>query len=321
MLTSLEETARTHALTASARSIFVFSPFFASLFLHSSFSGPISAPWLILVSVGVPTLILLLIPIEKIADILLKHLKPKGPERQFKNVVEEIAIALGEPVESIQIYPSPIANVIVLPCIGQEVVVATEGALQELNRYELQALVAAQFAGMRDRWCRLATRAEIMWWALPWLMIFLVPSLLLGFAATAMVCFLSVFVAAFVPRWNEQARDLCADVVAVRTTFDPASLGSALRKLAEHANKSTDIKFGKFYLPTNPFLVVPRRVASTTTVSSTKGSRKWSSKDEVRMELLLRADRAEALAKGADPSDFTGREFSKRWRALGRKPD
>lgn len=295
----------------------VFVPFFASWFFFGDEPASIPLPWVLAISIAAPTLLVLLIPIEKIADFLLKYLQPERSERQFENVVDEIAIALGEQVESIQMYPSWIPNVIMLPCSGQEVVIATKGATQLLNRHELQALVAAQFAGMRDRWCRLATRAEIMWWALPWLLIFVIPCLILGFGTTAMVSFAALFAGLMLPRWNEQARDLCADVAAVRTTFDPKSLASAFRKLAEHADSSTNIKIGKFYLPMNPFLVVPRRMSTTSTVGGENG-RQWTSRDEVRLEMLLRADRAEALAEGADPSEFTGVEFSRRWRRLGR---
>lgn len=127
----------------------------------------------------------------------------------------------------------------------------------------------------------------------------------------------AIFVWAFSPRWIEQARDLCADVAAVRTTFDPQSLGSAMRKLAKGALFASNIKFAKFYLPTNPFQVVPRRANATTTVSGGGKKRRWTSADEVRLELLLRADRAEALAAGADPAEFTGKEFRRRWRELG----
>jgi Zn-dependent protease with chaperone function len=167
---------------------------------------------------------------------------------------------------------------------------------------------------MRNKWCRLATRAEIMWWALIWFFPIGLIGLMVDRQFALLTGFLFIFVYAFMPRKTEQARDLCADVVAVRTTFDPHSLASAMRKLAEHANVATKIDFGTYFLPMNPFLVIPKRVQSTTTVNG----RSWTQADEVRLELLLRADRAEAMANGGNPSDFTGREFSKRWSDLGK---
>ena len=313
----LEQSARRHAIVASTISVGFYVAYIACWFLKFEVGFVVPFIWVAAISLTLPILILLLMPLEKVADLLAKHLQPQPVEPQFENVVSEMAIALGEPVESIQSYPSPVANILMLPCSQREIVVATTGALEQLNRHELQATVAAQFAGMRDPWCRLATRAEIMWWAMPVLLLLTLPAFVFGFEPAAIASFLSIFVWAFSPRWIEQARDLCADVAAIRTTFDPQSLGSAMRKLAEQAHLATSIKFAKFYLPTNPFQVIPRRVESTTTVSSGSKRRQWNTSDEVRMELLLRADRAEALALGGDPANFTGREFRRRWSELG----
>lgn len=320
MLIDLERSARKHALTAAVRSIVVFAVFLAAWFFDEDFRPSISVLYIAAISIGLPTLILLVLPIERIADVLVKHFKPEPATRQFENVATEISLALVEPVESIQTYQSRVANIAMLPCSGREIVLATSAALEKLSRNELQALVAAQFAGMRDRWCRLATKAELMWWALPWMF----PLSLIGFVfdrpAGGVAAFLTLFVSIFAPRWNEQARDLCADVAAVQTTFDPSSLAGAMRKLAADAEQAVNVQFGRWYLPTNPFLVMPRRVQSTTTVSGGgKEQRSWTTADEVRLELLLRADRAEAMAQGADPREYTGREFSKRWKALGLK--
>lgn len=318
MVLNLELTARKHAVTSGLRSIVAYGILIFPWFLNREFSLGISWVWAAAISLAVPTIVLLILPLEKVADKLVRHLRPEPPTRRFDNVVSEIAVALNEPVESIQTYGCPVANIAMLPCSKSEIVVATTGALERLSRNELQALVAAQFAGMRDRWCRLATRAEIMWWSIPWCFPLILAGLMLGCPAASIVTFASVFFYVFLPRYTEQARDLCADVAAVRTTFDPGSLGNAMRKLAEQANEATRIDFGAWYLPTNPFLVIPRRNSSTTTVSFGGKERKWHAADEVRLELLLRADRAEALADGADPGEYTGREFRRRWRELGR---
>jgi Zn-dependent protease with chaperone function len=314
MLIGLEATARRQAIIASFWSVVSWAILIGSWFLNKD--GVPAFSWEVVagISLGISTVVLLILPLGKIADRVAKHLRPEPPTQQFDNLVNEIAIALVEPVESIQTYRCPVPNIAMLPCSNREIVVATTGALEQFSRYELQALVAAQFAGMRNRWCRMATRAEIMWWAIP----FYVPIGFIGLVVdrpiATLVAFIFIFVYAFMPRKTEQARDLCADLVAVRTTFDPQSLASAMRKLAEHAHAATKIDFGAWYLPTNPFLVIPKRNQTQTTVNG----RSWNQADEVRLELLLRADRAEAMANGANPSDFTGREFSRRWRKLGK---
>lgn len=315
MIISLESSASRHAISSSLRSIAVFAIIIGAWCFGRDGSSPLPLPGVIAISFLIPTLVLLLLPLEKIADAVARHLKPQPPTQKFENIVQEIAIGLNEPVENIQTHSCPVVNIAMLPCSEKHIVVATTGALEFLSRNELQALVAAQFAGMRDKWCRLATRAEIMWWSLVWVFPFTFLALLLDRPAAIFVSFASLFVLIFCPRWNEQARDLCADVAAIRTTFDPQSLGNAMRKLAEQAKKASHIRFAPWYLPSNPFLVIPKRFESKTSV----GDRSWSSTDEVKLELILRAERAEALANGADPRDYTGREFHRRWQALGKK--
>ncbi|MGD1978588.1 MAG: hypothetical protein PVJ98_04285 [Akkermansiaceae bacterium] len=316
MIGGLETVARNNALLAFFQVCLGWSMFVFPWCLDQEFRPLLPLPAVIAISLAVPAIVILLLPLEKFADKISKHLKPLPGEAQFENVVHEIAIALGEPVESIQLENCKIANVAMLPCTGREVVVATRGAVEQLTRYELQALVAAQFAGMRDRWCRLASKAEVVWWTMPWMSVLgFLPGWILGHHPVGIFYFMAIFVNVFVPRWHEQARDLCADVVAVRTTLDPQSLASAMKKLADQAHKAIEIEFGKWYLPTNPFLVIPRRANSTTK----SGGRKWTAGDEVKMEFELRADRAEALTNGEDPRKFTRREFSKRWSWLGRK--
>ena len=123
------------------------------------------------------------------------------------------------------------------------------------------------------------------------------------------------------PRWLEQVRDFCADVAAVSTTFDPTSLAQAMRKLAVASTSSHNLELGGRLLPVSPFLVMARREKLNTTMGWENSPRTWSSTDEVRLELLLRADRAEAMASGANPEEFTGKEYRKRWKQLGRSSE
>jgi len=318
MTIRLETVARRQAVFAAIQSYLFFVLFTASWLISLPFGPSISWLGVLGISLAAPVVLMLFLSPERIGNRLAKYLRPQPPSRAFENVVNEIALAVVEPVESIQTFDCSVANIAMLPCSGREIVVATTGALERLNRHEMQALVAAQFAGMRDPWCRLATRAEIMWWLVPWLFPLTGVAFVLEKFVAMAFCFFSLFVWAFAPRWTEQARDLCADVAAVRKTLDPQALGSAMRKLAEQADEAHEIKFGPWYLPTNPFIVVPKRVQSSASAGSGETRRNWTSADEVRMELLLRADRAEAMAKGADPHEYTGREYRKRWSDLGR---
>ena len=102
-------------------------------------------------------------------------------------------------------------------------------------------------------------------------------------------------------------------------TRHPAALANALRHLtpaASDGNKQRLVR--RWYLPISPFLVMPKRAQSTTSVSGGgRPTRTYTDVDEVASELRLRADRAEALASGADPRQFTGREYRRRWGQLG----
>jgi Zn-dependent protease with chaperone function len=316
MLAKLETLGRRGAIASALQSVIGFAFVIAPWFFDRQ-ASPI-LPWYYVVGIafGVPVILLLTWPLGRLADTLAKHLKPLPPTSQFQNVASEIAIALNEPIESIQIHDSSIPNIASLPCTKGEIVVATTGALERLSRHEIQALVAAQFAGMRDRWCRLATRAEIMWWSLRWLFLLM----LLGpFFLNIILVFLTYFGFVFylmLPRWIEQTRDLCADIAAVKVTLDPVSLGRAMRLLGGHSKEAIKIEFGAWYFPNSPFLVIPPRTDGVTTV----GGRHWTTSEEVELEFKLRAERAEALAAGANPSQYTGKEFRRRWRQLGNRP-
>ena len=192
---------------------------------------------------------------------------------------------------------------------------ATSQAVEQLRRDELEALVAAQFAGMRDRWCRVATRAELAWTL----------AKVLAFGCILIALPVAVLIGGtmlFLPRTVEATRDLCADVAAVAATRHPAALASGLRHLVPAASDGHEQRIAKrWYLPISPFLAMPKRLQSTTSVSvGERPTRTWTEAEEIAAELHLRADRAEALAAGADPSRYTGREYRRRWNELGTTP-
>ncbi len=252
------------------------------------------------------------IPVQRIGRAIDADLRGVHADGQQRNVAEEVSIAVGARAHAVMIHPSPIANVGAFPTPEGVVVMITSGAVHQLRRDELEALIAAQFAGMNDRWCCVATRAELAWTL----------AKAIAFASFVLAMPFVIFVGVamlMVPRSVEATRDLCADVAAVRATRHPEALASAFRRLAPAAVHSHAQRLGvRWFLPVSPFLVIPKRHRSTTTIGTdTKVSRQWTEADEVESELTLRADRATALAGGADPRDFTGREFRRRWSKLG----
>ena len=266
----------------------------------------------IIVAMVVAAAIVLLFPLERLGGEIVTDLRAEATDGRLRNVAEEVAIAIGETSRHVVIHEAEVPNVGAFPTADGVVVMATTGALEQLERAELEALVAAQFAGMRDRWCRLATRAELTWTL----------TKVLGFVSILFampVAWMIGGVMVFLPRSVEATRDLCADVAAVRATRHPAALANAFRHLAPAASAGNKQRFvQRWYLPISPFLAMPKRAQSTTSISGGgKPARTYTDVDEVTFELLLRADRAEALASGADPSEYTGREYRRRWSRLG----
>jgi hypothetical protein len=313
---ALARTAKTHAVRAVALSWAVLSAVLAAMMAvpHGWFDFllPIEGLTVIPVAMVVAAAIVLLLPLERVGGEIVAELRAEATDGRLRNVAEEVSIAIGEASGHVVIHEADIPNVGGFPTADGVVVMATTGAVEQLGRAELEALVAAQFAGMRDRWCRLATRAELAWTL----------TIVLGFVSILFalpIAFMIGGAMVFVPRSVEATRDLCADVAAIRATRHPAALANALRHLAPAAsdgNKQRLVR--RWYLPISPFLAMPKRLKTTTTISGGKRpERTWTDADEVAAELNLRADRAEALAAGADPREFTGREFRRRWSQLG----
>ena len=104
MLIGLEAAARRQAMIASIWSVVSWAILVGSWFVSEE-GLPAFSWWVtIAISLVVPFVVLLTLPLGKVADRLAKHLRPEPPTQQFDNVVTEIAIALVEPVESIQTY-------------------------------------------------------------------------------------------------------------------------------------------------------------------------------------------------------------------------
>ncbi len=90
------------------------------------------------------------------ATLFVSGARPVNPlnprERQFVNVAEEMAIAAGLPAPSLWILPDPDLNAF---ATGRDpsrsAIAVTEGLLEQLNRDELQAVVAHEMGHIRNR--------------------------------------------------------------------------------------------------------------------------------------------------------------------------
>lgn len=266
-------------------------------------------------AIGIAALVVALLPLERVGTTIVGDLRTgDAADGRLRNIADELSIALGESTGSVLVSHADIPNAGAFPTADGVVVMATSRAIEQLSRDELEALVAAQFAGMRDPWCRLATRAELVW------------------KYTIGLAFVSVFLAmpiplmigavmVFLPKSIEATRDLCADTAAVGATRNPTALADALRHLAPVADAGSDQRVTqRWYLPVSPFLVVPKRSRGTRTQTVMGRQRSWTTEEEVAAELELRADRATALADGADPRAYTGREYRRRFGQLGLDP-
>ena len=268
------------------------------------------------VAMVVAALIVTLLPLERLGEMIVADLRATGATTgRLRDIADELSIAIGEPAEHVLVQEATIPNVGAFPTRHGVVVMATSRAVEQLRRDELEALVAAQFAGMRDRWCRVATRAELAWTL----------TKALAFVSVLFALPVAVLIGGtmlFLPRTVEAARDLCADVAAVSATRHPTALASGLRHLVPAASDGHEQRItSRWYLPISPFLAMPKRLQSTRSVSvDGRPDRSWTEAEEIAAELHLRADRAEALAAGADPSQFTGREYRRRWSKLGTMP-
>lgn len=317
---ALARAAKEHALRAVALSWATLTLVVGSMLVlpHGWFDFfiPFEGLTIIPVSMIAAAAAVLLIPLERLGGEIVSELRADSAGGgRLRNVADEISIAIGEPSGTVVIHEADVPNVGAFPTADGVVVMATTAAVEQLSRDELEALVAAQFAGMRDPWCRLATRAELAW---GFTRVLAFASILFALPVALMVG----AIMAFAPRSVEATRDLCADVAAVTATRHPAALANALRHLAPAASGNNKQRLvERWYLPISPFLVMPKRLKTTTSISSNNGpARSYTDVDEVSSELHLRADRAEALASGADPREYTGREYRRRYGALGTDP-
>ena len=101
---------------------------------------------------------------DKIALSAVSAYPATGPKFQvLNNVVEEMAIAGGTPVPKVYVMPSPDINAFATGRDPQHAVVCvTEGALQKLDRNELQGVIAHELTHVRNYDIRFVTLVAVM---------------------------------------------------------------------------------------------------------------------------------------------------------------
>jgi hypothetical protein len=316
---ALVRTAKAHAARAALLAWAALAAVIAGILAvpHGWFGTLVPVPVVAIAPTAVvlAALVVALLPLERVGSAIVGDLcTGDDADGRLRNIADELSIALGETAGTVLVSRVDIPNAGAFPTNDGVVVMATSRAVDQLSRDELEALVAAQFAGMRAPWCRLVTRAELVWKS----------TIGLAFASVFLAMPVPLMIGAvmvFLPKSVEAARDLCADVAAVDTTRNPAALADAMRHLAPVADAGSDQRLThRWYMPVSPFLVVPKRSRGTRSQTVMGKQRSWTTDEEVAAELELRADRAEALADGADPRAYTGREYRRRFGRLGIGP-
>lgn len=176
-------------------------------------------------------------------------------DRRLLNVVEEMALASGTPVPAVYVLESE-AGINAFAAgysIDDAVIAVTRGALHQLTRDELQAVVAHEFSHIANRDMRL--NIQLMGTIFGILVIGVTGRILLrsmggssgrnkGAAvilAIGLVSFLAGYAGVFIGRLIQAAvsrqREFLADSAAVQFTRNPEAMASTLKKIAGIGSK------------------------------------------------------------------------------------
>lgn len=249
------------------------------------------------------TLAVFLLPVARYGEWVARRVtaRSEAPAR-LGNVAAGLAIAIGEAEGRVAVIDSEVPNAGAFPTGSGNLVVATSGAVDLLDRDELEGLVASQLVVAGDRWVRWATAAQLV--QAPRF------ALLFGSVFVNPILMPAAFLAFFGGRYADGARDLVADAAAVNATRHPEPLVRALRRLAAHASNAPTLRVGLPGFLVDQFWVLSSRRTVHTSVSTPRGSRQWTTADEVAAEMRVRADRVEQAAHG----DWTAFEGLGAWR-------
>ncbi|OGS11310.1 MAG: hypothetical protein A2285_10840 [Elusimicrobia bacterium RIFOXYA12_FULL_57_11] len=178
-------------------------------------------------------------------------------EKQFLNVVAEMATAAGLPVPAAYIVPDPDLNAFATGMNPETSVIAvTEGLLASLNRAELQAVVAHEMSHIRNYDIRLMTVMAALIGAISLLSDFTRRSMRYGrgagsaassrgsgkrggaavlifFAIWAVLMILAPLLSRLMAMAISRQREFLADATGAELTRNPAALISALEKIRQ----------------------------------------------------------------------------------------
>jgi len=261
------------------------------------------------------TLVTLLVfgfPIARFGQWVAKRVTADAAPPRLAGVAAGLAIATGQPEGRVAVIDSPVPNVGAFPTRSGNLVVATTGAVDSLDRDELEGLVASQLVVAGDRWVRWATAAQVIQ----------SPRFALLFGSVFVNPFLMpvAFLAFFGARYADGARDLVADAAAVGATRHPEPLVRALRALGRSSASAHELRAGLPGFLVDQFWVLSTRSTVSTSVEVMGRTRRWTTADEIAAEMRVRADRVERAA-GGDWSAFTDmRAWRRALRTLGGAP-
>ena len=184
--------------------------------------------------------------------LAVSHARPVTHEDapQLYNVVEEMAIASGNPVPAVYIIDDPAPNAFATGRDPQHSSIAvTSGLLAKMNREELQGVVAHEMSHVRNYDILFATLVGIMVGAIALMADFFLRWSIFGGArrnendnngtigvillvAALVLAILAPIAARMVQLAISRKREYLADASAVKLTRNPNGLASALEKIA-----------------------------------------------------------------------------------------
>ncbi len=241
----------------------------SSVALLAIFFVPDSVPLAILFSllmIGIPFIYKLLtisssgsLVAESLGGVRIDPASRETHERKILNVVEEMAIASGMPIPPIFVLDEECINAFAAGKTPQDAVIGiSRGAIESLNRDELQGVIAHEFShifhgDMRINMRAIAAIFGIM--AIGYVGYFLLRSTLYaprgrrsdGRATAALALFgigliaigcIGTFFGRLMQAAISRQREFLADASAVQYTRNPSGIGNALRKIGSQSSSA-----------------------------------------------------------------------------------
>jgi Zn-dependent protease with chaperone function/uncharacterized tellurite resistance protein B-like protein len=186
---------------------------------------------------------------EMLGGIAVSQSTQDGAERRYVNVVEEMALAAGVPVPGIYILPEAGINAFAAGyAVDDAVVAVTRGALEQLDRDELQGVVAHEFSHILNGDMRLNIRLMGLLFGI--LVISVIGriiihggggrrrgkndgggAIMLFALALFVIGYIGVFFGRMIQAAVSRQREFLADASAVQFTRDPGGIAGALKKI------------------------------------------------------------------------------------------